>query len=75
MVPRGLGNKSGGKFMKVSIVFKQGVSVIHQTGIIQGIRCVWLQTGTAQRTAGFRALLDLIHLFDSGLMYIYFGYS
>lgn len=52
MVPRGLGNKSGGELMKVSTVFKQGVTVIHQTGIIQGIRCVWLQTVTVQRTVG-----------------------
>lgn len=52
MVPRGLGNKSGGEFMRELRVFKQVVAVIQQTGVVQGVRSVWLHPGTVQRTAG-----------------------
>lgn len=63
ILPRGLGNKSGGEFMGESRVFKQVVAVIQQTGVVQGIRSVWLLPETVRRTAGLRvcAFLCLIH--------------
>lgn len=52
MLPRGFRNKSGGAFMGESRVFKQVVAVIQQTGVVQGVRSVWLLPETVERTAG-----------------------
>lgn len=52
ILPRGFRNKGGGAFMGESRVFKQVVAVIQQTGVVQGVRSVWLLPETVERTAG-----------------------